>query len=647
MDSKNNVSNSNNDDSLNSSLGVVQSSNDDALPNSNLSDSQSDLVSLSKNFLQQKTKKTDSNQKSAIGVKGISNILDAVLSKGLIDIDQYNSIKFESVNTGKTIEKILLEQNIVDEKELARINAEMRGFSFADLLNMNIDSDTINLLPQSIARANKAVVFESLPNKVKVAMKDPLDLQKIQYLESILKKRIEPFYASESDIKRIIDTRYGAEINKEVTEALEDIGEYDLNKAKKEAENSDGQDAPIIRLVNMILDYGIKNKASDIHIEPRETKVAVRFRIRGILTEKLTIPKKLHPAVVARIKILSNLKIDEHRIPQDGRFPVKNNDVSIDVRVSVMPSLYGEKIVLRLLEKSSGIMKLEETGIRGISYTRLKEALKKTQGLILVTGPTGSGKTQTVASCLDIINSPEVNIITLEDPVEIRIEGINQTQVNPEVGLTFATGLRSILRQDPDIIFVGEIRDGETAALAVQAALVGRLVLSTLHTNSAAGVFPRLLDMGVEVFLLTSTINVALGQRLVRTLCEECKEPYKAPDNILKILHSELDVLGNLTVYDEAKHVKAHFDKNTNDVTLYKPVGCPKCNDTGFNGRIGIFECLEMSESIKKAVVQKRSISEIQDIAVKEGMITMAQDGFIRVLEGVTTIEEVLRVKNE
>jgi type IV pilus assembly protein PilB len=610
----------------------------------------SDLVSKARSFLQQK--KQDGMEKGGlpkknISVKGAANLLDALLSKGLITLDQFNSIKFESINSGKTIEQIVVEQNIASEKDIARINAEIRGYSFADLLNMNIDSDTIHVLPQSVAKINKAVVFEVLPNKVKVAMKDPLDLQKIQYLESILNKRVEPFFAAESDINKVIDTRYGAEINKEVTEALEDIKEYDLNKAKREAELADNQDAPIIRLVNMILDYGIKNKASDIHIEPRETKVAVRFRIRGILTEKLTIPKKLHAAVVTRIKILSNLKIDEHRVPQDGRFPVKTNDVTVDVRVSVMPSIYGEKIVLRLLEKSSGIMKLEETGIRGISYTRLKESLKKTQGLILITGPTGSGKTQTVASCLEIINSPEVNVITLEDPVEIRIEGINQTQVNPEVGLTFATGLRSILRQDPDIIFVGEIRDSETASLAVQAALVGRLVLSTLHTNSAAGVFPRLLDMGVEVFLLISTINVAVGQRLVRTLCNECKEPYKAPEDIVEILHSELDSLNSFTVYGEDKKPKVRFDKDIKDITLYKPVGCSKCNDSGFVGRIGIFECLEMSDNIRKAVVERKSMSEIQKIAMQEGMITMVQDGFIRALEGVTTIEEVLRVKNE
>lgn len=612
------------------------------------------LVEKSKEYLKKQVPSTQTqvadtalpSQKSK-SVRGVSNILDALLTKGQLTLDQYNAVKFESVNSGKTVESILLAQGLISEKDLVRTTAEMRGISFADLNSMVIDSETLNILPATAARANLAIVFEVQPQKAKVAMKDPLDLQKIQYLESIIGKRIDAYYASESDIVSTIDSRYGAQIGKEVDEALADIKEYNLTQAKAEAEANNTDDAPIIRLVNMILDYGIKNKASDVHIEPREGKVAVRFRIRGVLSEKLTIPQKLHPAVVTRIKILSNLKIDEHRVPQDGRFPVKEANISIDIRVSIMPGIYGEKIVMRLLEKSQGILPLEKTGLRGISYSRLKEALKKTQGVILVTGPTGSGKSQTVASCLDILNSSEVNIITLEDPVEIRIDGLNQTQVHSEIGLTFASGLRSILRQDPDIIFVGEIRDSETANLVVQAALVGRLVLSTIHTNSSAGVFPRLLDMGVEVFLLTSTINAVIGQRLVRTLCENCKEPYKADAEVLKVLHEELDSLGSFTLHNEDNTVKLEFNRQTNDVNLYKPVGCPQCNNTGYGGRVGIFECLQMSDSISKAVVEKKSISEIQEIAVKEGMVTMAQDGFLKALEGRTTLEEVLRVKNE
>lgn len=633
--------------------GAQQQQSDD--DNAEVTDT---LVEKTKKFLQQKSAPTDQaapvqqaptqqQPQESKSVRGVSNLLDALLTKGLINLDQYNAIKFESVNSGKPIATLLSEQGLITEKDIARTLAEMRGIAFADLGSMVIDNETLNALPASAAKSNNAVVFEIQNQRAKVAMVDPLDLQKIQYLESIIGKKIDAYFASESDITSVIDTRYGAQIGKEVDEALEDIGEYDLNKAKEEAEQSGSSDAPIIRLVNMILDYGIKNKASDVHIEPRENKVAVRFRIRGVLSEKLTIPQKLHASVITRIKILSNLKIDEHRVPQDGRFPVKDAKRSIDVRVSIMPSMYGEKIVMRLLEKSAGILPLEKTGIRGISFSRLNEALKKTQGVILVTGPTGSGKTQTVASCLDILNSSEVNIITLEDPVEIRIDGLNQTQVNSEVGLTFASGLRAILRQDPDVIFVGEIRDSETANLAVQAALVGRLVLSTIHTNSSSGAFPRLLDMGVEIFLLTSTINAVVGQRLVRTLCEKCKEPYKADGELLKTLHEELDMLGSFTINGPDGNQILQFTPDTSDITLYKPVGCPQCNNSGYDGRSGIFECLTMSEAISKAVVEKKSISEIQKIAVQEGMITMAQDGYLKALEGRTTVEEVLRVKNE
>ncbi|MDQ7020464.1 MAG: GspE/PulE family protein [Candidatus Dojkabacteria bacterium] len=335
-------------------------------------------------------------------------------------------------------------------------------------------------------------------------------------------------------------------------------------------------------------------------------------------------------------------------MPQDNRFQVKNADNSYtDIRVSIMPSIHGEKIVLRLQATSKGILDLEKTGIRGQSYKRLRDALSKTQGIILVTGPTGSGKTQTLASSLKILNTSKVNIITLEDPVEIKIDGINQVQVNAEVGLTFASGLRSILRQDPDVIMVGEIRDSETAALAVQAALVGRLVMATLHTNSAAGAFVRLIDMGIEPFLLSSTVNIVEAQRLVRVLCKECKQPYEASPEVIETIHKELDPLNGINIYDDEKKLRIHFDKNTKNATLHKAVGCPQCNQTGYASRSGIFECLVISEGISKLILEKASISSINEKAISEGMMTMIQDGFIKVLEGITTLEEVMRVRNE
>ncbi|MCA9381615.1 Flp pilus assembly complex ATPase component TadA, partial [Candidatus Dojkabacteria bacterium] len=567
---------------------------------------------------------------------------------GLITNEVFNSVKFESINSGKSFEDILLEKGIVNPDDIAKTLSEMRGINFIDINNIAIPTEVIHALPLNVAKENEAVVFEIFPNKAKVAMKDPLDLQRIKYIESVLGREVEAYYASASDIDTVLDTKYGAQIGSEVDEALEEVTVSsdsqniggDMNLGDDSALGS----APIIKIVNMIMQYAVKHKASDIHIEPREGKVSVRFRIRGVLSEKLTIPTKLLSAVVTRIKILSNLKIDEHRIPQDGRFQIRDNGTtSVDVRVSIMPSIYGEKVVMRILEKSKGILDLEKTGVRGLALSRMKEGLNKTQGIILVTGPTGSGKTQTLASSLKILNKPSVNIITLEDPVEIRIDGVNQTQVNSEVGLTFASGLRAILRQDPDVIMVGEIRDKETAALAVQSALVGRLVLSTVHTNSAAGAFVRLIDMGVEPFLLSSTVNLVLGQRLVRTLCDS-KKPYKASAATIKKLHDELDVLGGVTI-TKPDGTQIIFDKNTNEVTLFEAVSTPSCQ-SGYDGRTGIFEALKTSEKISQLVVQRESISNIQKQAIKEGMITMVQDGFIKALEGITTMEEVLRVQN-
>lgn len=583
-------------------------------------------------------------------IKGVTNILDALLTKGKITPEQFNLYKFESVNTGKPIEDIIKGHNIVTSDDIAKLKAEMRGIGFANLSDMVINVDTLNKINSDQARSNMAIVFEDMPSKVKVGMKDPLDLPKIKYIESVVGKSVEPYYASEEDIINVVENKYGAQIGKEVTEALEEVGEETMlelnNIAYTEKSMGDLQDAPIIKIVNMILDYGVKNKASDIHIEPREKKISVRFRIRGILSEKLTIPRKLLPAVVTRIKILSNLKIDEHRVPQDGRFQIKGEKVLVDVRVSMMPGIYGEKVVMRLLEKTEGIRSLDDIGMRGAALNRFKEALKKTQGVLLVSGPTGSGKTQTLASALKILNTPEVNISTLEDPVEIRVDGVNQVQVNAEVGLTFANGLRAFLRQDPDIIMVGEIRDSETANLAIQAALVGRLVLSTIHTNSAAGSFIRLIDMGVEPFLLSSTVNVIVGQRLVRVLCE-CKQPYEADAGVVKEIHEELDSIGGFSLYDQDHNLKLKFDSNTDKITLYKAVGCPKCNESGYRSRTGIFEVLKMSEKVGKGIMSKVSIKEMQDIAISEGMITMVQDGYIKTIEGITTLEEVFRVKNE
>lgn len=581
-------------------------------------------------------------------VRGITNIMDALYAKGLIDDETLRRVKFESVTTGLPYEQIIVSKNIVDEEKLQRTRAEMFGIGYIDLNSISIPSEILTRIPMDMARANNVVAFEETANRVKVAMLDPLDLQRVSFLESYLKKKVDAYYSTNQAIQRIIDTKYGTQINDEVTEALEDVGVLDISRqgATSDLNEAEINSAPVAKIVNMILDYAIKHHASDVHIEPREGKVAVRYRIHGILAEKLTLPNTLAPSVISRIKILANMKIDEHRIPQDNRFQVKSDGNAVDIRVSVMPAIYGEKVVMRLLEKGGGVISLEGTGLRGPAFKTYRESLDKTQGIILITGPTGSGKTQTLASSLAILNDQEVNILTIEDPVEIRIDGITQVQVNPEVGLTFASAMRAFLRQDPDIIMVGEIRDAETANLAVQAALTGHLVLATLHTNSAAGALPRLLDMGIQPFLLSSTINVIVAQRLVRRLCDECKQAVDPTPQAMEMLHKVLDPLHGFDIKLDSAGQKIHFDSQTEQVKLYKPVGCPKCGDSGYLGRVGIFECMRSSEKIGQMVVGQVPASDIEKQAIAEGMITMVQDGMMKAIQGVTTLEEVLRVQN-
>jgi type IV pilus assembly protein PilB len=586
-----------------------------------------------------------------VSVLGAANLAEAALKKGLIDEGQAAQVKQQVTTGGKSIEEALMGMG-VDEDTLYHTKAEMFGVEFVDLGKVDIDPAVLQKISQDVARRNLAVAFASGPRGVRVAMADPLDIQKTKYIGALVGGSIEPVFSSPALINFIIDNKYNAQVGAEVEEALEefDEGAIQLGGAVGQvtdlASSGGLANAPVSKIVNMVLEYAIRYQASDVHIEPREDKVSVRLRIFGVLNEKLSLPKKLHPAIVSRIKILSNLKIDEHRVPQDGRFQVKLGKDNVDLRVSIIPAAYGEKVVMRLLKKGGGAMDLPATGLRGHAFKLFSQALTKTQGIVLVTGPTGSGKTQTLASGLKVLNSPEVNIMTLEDPVEIRIDGINQVQINNDVGLTFARGLRAFLRQDPDIIMVGEIRDSETAGLAVQAALTGHLVLATLHTNSAAGAPPRLLDMEVEPFLLASTMNVVLGQRLVRTICPDCKEAYYASPEVSEQIHN---VIGGLKTFDMFKlqnnDAGDPANKADDKIVLYRGKGCSKCNGTGYVGRIGIFEALDINEKISKLILQHSSAGDIAKAADEGGMVTMVQDGFMKALEGVTTIEEVLRVQ--
>ncbi len=604
-------------------------------------------------------------------------IAEILREKGKIAPEQEKEVRYETANKNVAEEDVLKGKGWVSENDLVKAKAASYGIPFVNLLGVDIPREILTKIPYESAKVHNVILFKEDLNLAHVGMVDPLDIQRVRFIENLLKKSVKAYFASPSDIKTILDTKYAGRIESEVSEAVEEVGEGVMEIQEGVQDISEVEDtiasAPVARIVNMVLEYAVKFGASDVHIEPRAKKISVRFRINGVMNERLQLPKNLTPSIVARIKILSDLKIDEHRVPQDGRFQVKVGTKEVDLRVSVMPTVHGEKVVIRLLEKGKGLMKLEETGMRGSAYKIYRDSITATQGIILITGPTGSGKTQTLASSLLIRNTPDVNIVTLEDPVEIKVDGVNQIQVNPEVGLTFAKGLRSVLRQDPDIVMVGEIRDKETARLAVQASLTGHLVLSTLHTNSAAGALPRLLDMKIEPYLITSTVNIIVAQRLVRTICPHCKESFQASDEIVKTIHKVMSGLQGFDMYSYPKrdnqNVKpgevstvdpskippkeleaqkqAQGQNQNKGVSLYRGKGCSRCNDTGYSGRIGIFEVLKVSEKISQLIMEHRTAGTIEEQAVSEGMITMVQDGFMKALEGVTTIEEVLRVRKK
>jgi type IV pilus assembly protein PilB len=602
-------------------------------------------------------------------------IAEILREKGKIKEEQFKEIKFDLANKKGSEEDLIKSKGWVEEEEIVKAKAASYGIPYVDLKEVETKREILMKLPYEAARSHRAIFFKDEPNVAHVGMVDPLDIQRVNFIENILQKNVKPYFANATDVKSILDTKYAGRMESEVTEAVEEVGEgvIQIQEGLKDISEVESTiaNAPVARIVNMILEYAVKFRASDVHIEPREKKLGVRFRINGIMMERLQLPLKLVASIVSRIKILSNLKIDEHRVPQDGRFQIRVGDKEVDLRVSVMPTINGEKVVIRLLEKGGGLMKLENTGMRGSGYKVYREALAATQGILLVTGPTGSGKTQTLASSLLILNKPDVNIVTLEDPVEIKVDGVNQIQVNSEVGLSFSKGLRSVLRQDPDIIMVGEIRDEETAELAVQASLTGHLVLATLHTNSASGALPRLLDMHIEPYLLTSTVNVIVGQRLIRTVCEKCKESYEASPEIVKNIHKVMAGLAGFDMYSFPKNENSMASPgqvNTTDpgkippselekqqqvkkldqkVMLYRGKGCSQCNNTGYAGRVGIFEVLKVSEKIAQLIMEHRSAGNIEKQAIQEGMITMLQDGFMKALEGVTTIEEVLRVQKK
>lgn len=557
----------------------------------------------------------------------------------MIDQKKFEEIGLSVVKTGQAEEEIIKSLRVVNEVEFVKAKAAFLRVPFVDLETIGFSPEAITLVPESVAEKYRVVPFDldAKNQTLMVAMVNPLDLETIEFLEKRTGFKVKVSMAVEKQVNSFLVEKYQREkgITSEVTRALDERKE-DEEKMAVEIGKKVSSEAPVARIVSTILEYAVKSRASDVHIEPQEENVRIRYRIDGILQEKYILPRNVHDAVASRIKILSALKIDEKRVPQDGRFFFSSDGNDVDLRVSTLPTTYGEKIVMRLLKKSQKVPTLPELGLRGLALKNLMTSIERPHGIIIVCGPTGSGKTTTLYSVLDIVSTSKVNVMTIEDPVEYQMKGVNQVQVNVQAGLTFASALRSFLRQDPNVIMVGEIRDTETAELAINAALTGHLVFSTLHTNDASGVPPRLLDMGVEPFLLVSSLNCVVGQRVLRKVCHDCVTQAEIPPEIESELKTTLG-----PIY---KMIEERWQKDGKKLMLPKIVGCEKCNNTGYLGRIAIYEVMPVTERLSKLIVEKVAASEIQKQAMEEGMLTMKQDGYVKVLEGVTTLDEVLRV---
>ncbi len=568
-----------------------------------------------------------------------------LLDAGLVKPGQFEAAEKKAEKTKQKIEDILISEGLVTQEQLIKLEAYILGVPFVNLEKEHVLPEVLKIIPEPIARSHNIVAFRKRGNNLEVAMLDPEDLRMIDFIKKTTNLRVLPRLTDPDSIKNVL-RQYQKTLEAEFGEIIKkEVGGIKAVKEKSEAEEKSvlqkkADELPIIRIVDTLLKHAILERASDIHIEPTEKEVVVRYRIDGILRDAMVLPKIAASGIVARIKVLSRLKLDEHRLPQDGRFKIETSDYKYSVRVSILPVINGEKIVMRLLPENAKALTLEQLGLRDSALENIEESLRKPVGMILITGPTGSGKTTTLYSMMEILNNPGVNISTVEDPVEYRMPRINQTQVNPKIGLTFASGLRTLLRQDPDIIMVGEIRDSETAGLAINAALTGHKVLSTLHTNSAAGAIPRLIDMGAESFLLSSTLNCVLAQRLVRRLCPD-KEKYRLNKSELENISKYCDLGRILKMLKEQKIISKR--KGLRNIYFYRPKKTKECPD-GYKGRIGIYEVLPVTETIKEMIVKRATSDEIQDQAQKEGMTTMIEDGFIKAAQGITSIEEVLRV---
>jgi len=566
------------------------------------------------------------------------SIIRELANRGILEKKKAAELKMEAETSGRTEEEVILEKNLLEEEKLFQIKSEILKIPFKKVEPEEISAEVLEIIPETTARYYKFAPLKKEKRFLQVGMVFPENIEAKEALKFLSRKtnlEIKIFLISFSDFKKILE-KYRVS-PKEIEEALEKMEkEIMVERMKPTTETIERiiEEAPIIKAVTNILRYGIEGEASDIHIEPVGNKTKVRFRILGKLFTTLTFPIKLHSAIIGRIKVISRLRLDETRIPQDGRFSQFFEGRKIDFRVSTFPTAEGEKIAIRILDPRKGLKKVEELGLEGKNLEITRKGIKKPYGMILVTGPTGCGKTTTLYAILQKLNQEDVNIVTLEDPVEYLIEGINQSQIRPEIGYDFAKGLRHVLRQDPDIIMVGEIRDSETTFLATHAALTGHLVLSTLHTNNVIGIIPRLIDLGVPPFLIPATLNLALAQRLVRVLCPKCKKKVKPKKNIEILISKEIEE------FPEKIKKKIKVPK---PIYIFEPKGCKECDFKGFVGRVGIFEILEMNEELSEVILEKPSESRILKIMKSQGMITMKQDGILKVLKGETTIEEVLK----
>jgi type IV pilus assembly protein PilB len=556
-------------------------------------------------------------------VKRKSKQLGQILIElGMITPEQLEQALEEHRRTPKSIGRVLIDLGMIKEGDLVRALAEQVGLEFVDLAEHPIDPTATTLLPEALARRYRAIPIGERDGKLLVAMSDPANVYALDDIRTITNRDVQPLVATAGDVERAIQKFAGMDGQ---VEALANVA-ADALEGEEEQMEAALEDAPIVKLVNAIMTQAVGDRASDVHIEPAERNVRVRFRVDGVLHEPMPpAPKNIQGGLISRLKVMAELNIAEKRVPQDGRISMKVGGKQLDLRVATLPTVHGEKVVIRVLDKSNALLRLEDLGFLEESYKQFSKSFKKPYGAILVTGPTGSGKSTTMYSTLNILNEEDKNIITVEDPVEYRLAGVNQMQVNPKAGLTFAAALRSILRADPDIVLIGEVRDKETATIAIEAALTGHLVLTSLHTNDAPSAITRLTEMDVETFLVASAIDAVVAQRLARVLCERCKEPY-APEE------SELQQAG----YPEWLWPEI--------TQIHRPVGCAACSNTGYRGRMGLYEVMPMTEEIERLTVERASSESIKTVAVQQGMITLRDDGLEKVRMGITSIEEVARV---